>query len=181
MYETNLSAEQYQKKKDPRFSGAHGNPRGSQCPQTTARQGAQAVDRHRAPKAGADLVTEDGMSPRGAQRLPKTARLRKRAEYLRLSRTGASVQSTNFVIITKINDRSECRLGVTVSAKVGNSVIRNRIKRWVREYFRRHRAELPCGIDILIIARKTAAGLGGHTVARELEKVLAGQRKQPET
>jgi ribonuclease P protein component len=121
------------------------------------------------------------MSRRGSQRFPKTARLRKRAEYLRLSRIGASVQSANFVIITRMNDRSECRLGVTVSAKVGNSVIRNRIKRWVREYFRRHRTEFPRGIDILIIARKTAAGLGGNIVARELRRVFAGQCKQSET
>lgn len=121
------------------------------------------------------------MSLKGSQRFPKTARLRKRAEYLKLSRAGASVHSANFVIVTSVNDRSESRLGVTVSAKVGNSVVRNRIKRWVREYFRRHRAELPPGTDILIIARKTAAALCGDTVAWELGRVFAGQCKQPET
>ena len=116
---------------------------------------------------------------KGSQRFPKAVRLRKRAEYVNLSRTGAGIQSANFVIITRMNDRSESRLGITVSAKVGNSVIRNRIKRRVREYFRRHRADLPQGTDILIIARKTAAGLEGNTVACELGRVFAGQRRRP--
>ena len=118
------------------------------------------------------------MSLKGSQRFPKAARLRKRAEYLRLSRAGASIQSANFVIVTRMNDRSESRLGITVSSKVGNSVIRNRIKRRVREYFRRHHAELPEGTDILIIARKTAAGLDGGVVACELGNVFAGPRKR---
>jgi ribonuclease P protein component len=117
------------------------------------------------------------MSLKASQRFPKTARLRKRAEFLRLARTGAKVQSANFTIIISPNGRAENRLGVTVSAKVGNSVMRNRLKRHVREYFRRHRAELPAASDILIIARNTAAGLQGNMITGELERSLASQRK----
>jgi ribonuclease P protein component len=112
-----------------------------------------------------------------SQRFPKTARLRKRAEFVKLSRTGAKLQSAHFVVIISANGRQENRLGVTVSAKVGNSVIRNRLKRRVRDYFRRHRAELPAASDILIIARTNAAGLEGNTIASELARTLAGQRK----
>jgi ribonuclease P protein component len=117
------------------------------------------------------------MSLKTSQRFPKTARLRKRAEFLRLAHIGAKVQSTNFIFIISPNGRAENRLGVTVSAKVGNSVVRNRVKRHVREYFRRHRAELPAASDIVIIARNSAAGLEGNRITGELERSLAGLRK----
>jgi len=114
------------------------------------------------------------MSLKGSQRFPKTARLRKRAEFLKLSRGGAKFHSASFVILTRSNNRSENRLGVTVSSKVGNAVVRNRIKRRVREYFRRHRAELPQAADILIIARASAAGATSERIADELRCALTG-------
>lgn len=112
-----------------------------------------------------------------SQRFPKTARLRKRAEFVNLSRRGVKLQSANFVVVWA-KGQQENRLGVTVSGKVGNAVTRNRIKRSIREYFRRHRAELPMESDILIIARRGAAELEGHGVRVELEKIFAAQRKR---
>ena len=117
-------------------------------------------------------------SLRASQRFPKTARLRKRAEFVNLSRRGVKLQSANFVIIIGANGRQENRLGITVSGKIGNAVTRNRIKRSIREYFRRHRAELPMESDILVIARRGAAELEGDGVRVELEKVFAAQRKR---
>ena len=55
------------------------------------------------------------------------------------------VAAASFIVISSTNHRSESRLGITVSGKVGNSVIRNRIKRQVREFFRRRRAALQTG------------------------------------
>ncbi|HEX5022610.1 MAG TPA: ribonuclease P protein component [Candidatus Binatia bacterium] len=115
------------------------------------------------------------MTLKGTERLPKTARLLKRAEFLKLSRTGAKLQSTSFIIISCTTDRPESRLGITVSSKVGNSVIRNQIKRQVRECFRRRRAALRSGMDIVVIARKSAAGLAGASIANELGRVFSHQ------
>ena len=117
-------------------------------------------------------------SLRRSQRFPKTARLRKRAEFVNLSRRGVRLQSVNFVIIIGANGQQENRLGITVSSKVGNAVMRNRIKRSIREYFRRHRAELPMGSDILIIARSGGADLDGDFVGGELERVFKNQRRR---
>jgi len=105
--------------------------------------------------------------------LPKTARLLKRGEFLKLSRTGAKFHSANFVVISGVNEGRGARLGITVSGKVGNSVVRNRIKRRVREFFRRRRSGFRPSLDILVIARKSAANLDGNIIGIELEKILA--------
>lgn len=108
----------------------------------------------------------------GRERLPKTARLLKRAEFLRLSHRGFRMQSANFIIISSANQRPQSRLGITVSAKVGNSVVRNRIKRHVREYFRRRRNALQPGADILVIARAGAAAIAGKSIEGELGRLF---------
>jgi len=118
------------------------------------------------------------MLPSGQEGFPKTARLRKRREFSRLSRSGRKTHSANFVVITQTNDVGETRLGVTVSGKVGNAVVRNRIKRLVREFFRRGRRDLARGIDVLVIARKRAIDLSFSQVVSELEEVLADPRSR---
>jgi ribonuclease P protein component len=115
------------------------------------------------------------MARRGTERLPKSARLRKRAEFLTLSRTGTKLQSANFIVISSANHGSESRLGITVSGKVGNAVIRNRIKRQVREFFRRRRLTFGPGRDILVIARKKAAQLTGPSIESELARAFKHQ------
>lgn len=64
------------------------------------------------------------------------------------------------------------RVGITVSSRVGNAVVRNRLKRWVREYVRRHKASLPAGR--LVIVAKTAASVCAHDVLdRDLGRLFA--------
>jgi len=67
---------------------------------------------------------------------------------------------------------SETRIGVTASRKIGGAVQRNRVKRWVREYFRLNRTELQPGSDIIVIARAGADKLSYKDVERELGAVL---------
>jgi len=117
------------------------------------------------------------MARTASERFPKTARLRKRPEFLKLSRTGSKFQSANFVVISQAHDGVESRIGITVSGKVGNSVVRNRIKRQVREYFRRHRGDWPKSADVLVIARSSAANLTNGLIAGEIDKALAKHRR----
>jgi ribonuclease P protein component len=69
------------------------------------------------------------------------------------------------------------RLGVTVSRKVGGAVVRNRVKRLVREAFRTHKHELPPGLLLVLVAKADAAGVGFSQVVAELREV--GRRLQP--
>lgn len=62
------------------------------------------------------------------------------------------------------------RLGITVSRRVGNAVVRNRIKRRVREWFRRERGRLRHGIDLVVIGRSAAAELSWPEIRLALEE-----------
>jgi ribonuclease P protein component len=64
------------------------------------------------------------------------------------------------------------RLGVTVSRRVGGAVIRNRIKRRIRAWFRQNRGELVASSDLVVIARRPAADLSGLATQAELSKLL---------
>ena len=59
------------------------------------------------------------------------------------------------------------RLGLTVSRRVGGAVTRNRVKRRIREWFRRNRSALPLDRDLVVIARPAAARLEGCEIERE--------------
>lgn len=63
-------------------------------------------------------------------------------------------------------------LGITVSKKVGTAVERNRVKRRIREWFRRNRGGLPRNAAVVIIARQGAAQLGVVETTRELGELL---------
>ena len=72
------------------------------------------------------------------------------------------------------------RLGVTVARKVGNAVCRNRFKRRVRAWFRVHRAQLATPLDLVVIARKPAAGLSYAELDAELRDLLGCELKEAE-
>ena len=62
-----------------------------------------------------------------------------------------------------------------MSRRVGNAVVRNRVKRAIREWFRHSRSELEEGVDIVVIARQGAAEQGVDEIARELSRLLSAK------
>ena len=64
------------------------------------------------------------------------------------------------------------RLGLTVSRKVGNAVIRNRVKRRVREWFRLERGRLSAGTEVVVIARREASRLSFEEGRRMLSVLV---------
>jgi ribonuclease P protein component len=69
--------------------------------------------------------------------------------------------------------REGSRLGLVVSRRVGGAVVRNRVKRVVREWFRRNRAAFPGDLELVVIARSEAAKLSTGEAWRELSALAA--------
>ena len=112
----------------------------------------------------------------GAEKLPKRARLTTRSEFLTLSRGGKKIHTPHFLILSKANDKGENRLGVTVSAKVGQAVVRNRIKRRLREFFRRHRRRWSGYRDYVIVAKQGAGEISSSQALKELRDAFQDRR-----
>jgi len=102
-------------------------------------------------------------------RFPHQVRLRKRAQFLEVQASGRRVSSFRFIMLScRREDDGDLRLGITVSRRVGNAVQRNRIRRQVREAFRRDRAAWPKGFDVVLIARSSALGATWTDITEEL-------------
>lgn len=83
--------------------------------------------------------------------------------------SGARVTTRHFVFLlaAMADESAPSRLGVTVSRQVGNSVVRNRVKRLVREAFRRDKSFIPTGIEAVVIARTGAHELSQSALIEE--------------
>lgn len=99
------------------------------------------------------------------QRFPRVLRIRRRSDYLEIQNGGRRVSSAHLLVFVTAG---RGRLGVTVSRKVGDAVRRNRVKRWIRECFRRGRQQLPTGLDLVVVARQGAATAGQGVLCDEL-------------
>jgi ribonuclease P protein component len=91
--------------------------------------------------------------------------VRRRAEYLAIQNGGRRVGGTHLLLFARAGSG---RIGITVSRKVGGAVVRNRVKRWIRECYRRRRSEFPGHVDMVVVARNAAAGAGQDGICREL-------------
>ena len=101
-------------------------------------------------------------------------------DFARMRRQGRAHRSRYFLISIAAanpnrrhpNPSGNRRLGVTVSRQVGNAVVRNRVKRCIREWFRGSRHRLAKDIDLVVIARRGAGTRTGREIARELSSAL---------
>jgi len=101
-------------------------------------------------------------------RFGKAARLQRRREFLAVQERGQRLYAGKLVILALDAGGKRPRIGITVPGKVANAVIRNRIKRQVREAFRAVASDLP-PVDLVVIARSGAAevGMAGARAALE--------------
>ena len=124
-----------------------------------------------------------------AQRLTKSMRLRRRGEFIRVQSTGRKVHGRHFVALVAPSPVAPSgpssdaapgsspgaalgRVGFTVTKRIGNAVIRNRIKRSAREWLRRH-GWVPVGNDVVFIAKETAATHDGAELGADLGRLTA--------
>ena len=92
--------------------------------------------------------------------------LKKNSDFQAVYQTGKSFANKQLVMYIKETDRAETRIGISVSKKVGNSVVRHHLTRLIRESFRLHRDMLQTGLDIIVVARAAAKESEYKTIER---------------
>jgi ribonuclease P protein component len=122
-----------------------------------------------------------GVRARTGEHFPRAARLLRRGDFVRVQERGRRVHTPHFVILLLLS--ASQRLGVTVGRRVGGAVRRNRVKRLIREVYRRNRELFPSDCDVVLVARPGSDGLDYASVHAELvraQAALARARRQLE-
>jgi ribonuclease P protein component len=110
--------------------------------------------------------------------LRREERLRKKGDFETIAKEGIRRHTKNFLIIARKNDRGFSRLGAVASKKVGKAVERNRVKRLMREFFRRNKDRLPPSTDYVIVGKKGAQTLHYDQVVDELSALVKLRTEQ---
>jgi len=145
--ETNLPAVQSEAESDPRLSPPKFYSGGQGGSKAAPRQGAKAPGGVSTPKV------------KWSERFPESLRLKKRAEFLHVQEHGVKITGEVLVALAVKSSKSVTRIGLTVSRRVGNAVERNRMRRRLREVFRKNRDQLPVGLDLVLIGRSNLRNL----------------------
>ncbi|MCP1111111.1 ribonuclease P protein component [Lachnospiraceae bacterium PF1-21] len=100
--------------------------------------------------------------------MENTESLKKRTDFKKVYDNKKSYANKYLVMYVKKNDLKINRLGISVSKKVGNSVVRHRVKRLIKEGYRLQEDSFKYGYDIVVIARNSVVGKS----AQEVEKAV---------
>ena len=95
----------------------------------------------------------------GLNGFPRDARITRKTDYDFVFKHGEKVVGRYFVCHVARRVGQGRKIGLAVSRKVGAAVVRNRIKRLLREFFRTHRAQFAEGTQVVVVARPACAGL----------------------
>jgi len=109
------------------------------------------------------------------QALPKERRLAKRREFLRVYETGRKLFSRYSVLFFAPNGLPLSRIGVTATKKIGKANVRNRLKRWTREVYRRQREPLgldATSLDIVVNVKPSAVAATFQDYSRDFTRAL---------
>jgi ribonuclease P protein component len=173
--ETNLSTPQSAAQTHARLSGADGEPRRAQRAQTPSRQRPQAACDSDTSET-TRLSREETVLPRLT--FATSDRLHRRTEFLYVQREGLRAQTDHFVVYAaRFPNDNSVRLGTAISRRLGCAVVRNRLRRRIRECFRLGlRLRLPAGTGVVVIGRTGAGALVMGSVTRELVTAMTNLR-----
>jgi len=103
---------------------------------------------------------------------PPERRLHVSHEYASVWRDGRKYHTGHLIVVAAPGLANTSRLGITVSRKVGNAVCRNRIKRWIREFYRQSGLDSFPVVDINVVAKRHAGSLSHEELDQELQSVF---------
>ena len=105
---------------------------------------------------------------RKAKQVKQTEIIKNNIDFKRVYNTGKSYANKYLVMYVVENDTCKNRIGISVSKKVGNSVVRHRVKRLIRESYRLNEESINTGLDIVIVARIGAKDKGYRDICSAL-------------
>lgn len=108
----------------------------------------------------------------GETSLPKACRIVRTNEYRAIYRTGRRVRSANFILFHLPSSGRESRIGLAVGRKVGGAVVRNKVRRRMREIIRRLRPLVRPPSKIALVAHPGVAALDYTQMEREMTSLL---------
>jgi ribonuclease P protein component len=111
---------------------------------------------------------------------PKTARIRKSPEFKRVFDARLSAANHILIVFAIPNGLEQSRLGISVSRKVGNAVIRNRWKRLIREAFRKTRSEFDGTFDLVVVPQRNSPPPTAPSIIFSLQKLVKKITKRNE-
>ena len=95
--------------------------------------------------------------------------LKKNRDFQIVYKEGKSLANRYLVMYVKKNDLDRNRIGISVSKKVGNSIVRHRLTRLIRESYRLQEDMFNSGLDMVVIARVSAKGKGYQEISSALK------------
>lgn len=110
-----------------------------------------------------------------SEALPKEKRLAKRREFLRVYEAGRKLFSRYSVLFYAANDLPYSRIGITATKKSGKANVRNRLKRWTREVYRRQRGPLDIdsrSLDVVVNVKPNAVQASWGDYSLDLQRAL---------
>ena len=121
-----------------------------------------------------------GPAGKKSMTFPREARLVRRGEFDAVYRAGRRRSSSHFTVFLRANELPESRFGVSIKKALGGAVVRNRMRRRLREIVRCRRSEIPAGWDIVIHPKSAVDKAPFAELAEELLRLLesAGQTRK---
>ncbi len=107
-----------------------------------------------------------GAVVKGSFRFTRKERITQRQDFKTVMKFGRRVSSRSFILFTRKNDKTFHRLGIVVKKELGPATFRNRMKRYVREFFRFHKHRFKGSYDIILMIKK-GCSLNGYQEAEE--------------
>jgi ribonuclease P protein component len=121
------------------------------------------------------LPADAGGLSASSEALPKEKRLAKRREFLRVYEAGRKLFSRYSVLFYAANDLPYSRIGITATKKSGKANVRNRLKRWTREVYRRQRGPLDIdsrSLDVVVNVKPNAVQATWSDFSVDLQRAL---------
>ena len=109
---------------------------------------------------------------KAGQEYPRNARLLRKADFDAVYRNGKRRSSSHFTVFLKANDLPQSRFGFSIKRALGGAVVRNRIRRRVREAIRLHREEISAGWDFVIHPKANVEKAGFAALENDLARLL---------